>query len=109
MKVLDYVLTEYDRFEALKNQKFNKMKSRALGTGYHMSENGDEIPKGREHKTKLMRSGKWVNTNMSAESMLTRLDEVGGFYYRFENRKILGKWGSGAEVEFDIPTRPPNS
>ena len=56
MKVLDYVLTEYDRFEELKNQNFNKMKSRSLGAGYHLSENGNEIPKRSEHKTKLMKS-----------------------------------------------------
>ena len=109
MKVLDYVLTEYVRFEELKNQKFNKMKSRALGTGYHISENGNEIPKGMEHKTKLMTSGKWVNTNMSAANMSAKLVEIGGFYNHVENRKILGVWGSGAEVEFDIPTRPSSS
>ena len=109
MKTLDYVLTEYGRFQELKNQKFNKMKSRALGTGYHISENREEIPKGMEHKTQLERSRKWVNTNLSAANMSSKLVEVGGFYNRVENRKILGAWDSGAEVEFDIPTRPSRS
>ena len=109
MKVLDYVLAEYGRFEELKNQKFNKMKSRDLGAGYHMSEDRDEIPKGREHKTQLRQSRKWVNTNLSADTMSSKLDEVGRFYSQVENKKILGRWGSGAEVEFDIPTRPSSS
>ena len=109
MKTLDYVLAEYGRFEELKNQKFNKMKSRALGTGYHISENREEIPKGMEHKTQLERSRKWVNTNLSAANMSSKLVKVGGFYNRVENRKILGAWDSGAEVEFDIPTRPSGS
>lgn len=109
IKVLDYVLTEYGRFEELKNQKFNKMKSRALGTGYHISENGNEIPKPSEHKTKLMKSGIWVNTNLSAANMSAILVKAGEFYDRVEHRKILGVWGSGAEVEFDIPARPSSS
>lgn len=109
MEALDYVLTEYGRFEEFKYQKFNKMKSRALGTGYHMSEKGDEIPKETEHKTQLARSRKWVNTNLSTENMSTKLIKIGEFYNRVERRKILGKWGSGAEVEFDIPTRPSRS
>ena len=109
MKVLDYVLTEYGRFEKLKNQKFNKMKSRDLGAGYHMSEDRDEIPKKREHKTQLSQSRKWVNTNLSADTMSSKLNEVGRFYNQVENKKILGRWGSDAEVEFDIPTRPSSS
>ena len=109
MKVLDYVLTEYGRFEELKNQKFNKMKSRALGTGYHTSEEEGQIPKEREHKTKLEQSKIWVNTNLSAENMSARLIKVGEFYNRVEHRKILDKWDSGAEVEFDIPTRSSSS
>ena len=109
MNALDHVLTEYGRFEELKSLKFNKIKSRTLGHGYHMSENGDEIPKGMEHKTKLGRSGKWINTNLSAADMSAKLVEVGGFYNQIEKRKILGAWGSGSEVEFDIPTRPSSS
>ena len=107
MEVLDHVLFQYGWSKELKNSKWNKLKSRGeYGRGFHLSEHADEIPKKMEQKTQLPRSRVWVNKNMSAENMSTKLADLGSFYAQAKGRKILGKWGTGAEVEFDIPTRP---
>ena len=105
VKVLDYVINNYGRFSELKDQKWNNTKSREFGSGYHISEHEKDVPKRAGHKTKLTQSGVWVNINLSASDMSIKLLAVGKFYYRVMNRKILDVWGSGAEVEFDIPTR----
>ncbi|MDD9972431.1 MAG: type I restriction enzyme HsdR N-terminal domain-containing protein [Candidatus Poribacteria bacterium] len=106
IKVLDYIFVTYGRFQELKSHPLNRMKSRSLGTGYHISEDRIEITKEDKHKQQLPSSKIWLNTNESASSMSGKLIKIGEFYSQLENRKILGVWGSGAEVEFDIPTRP---
>lgn len=106
IKVLDYIFVTYGRFQELKSHPLNRMKSRSLGTGYHISEDRIEITKEDKHKQQLPGSKIWLNTNQSASSMSGKLIKIGEFYNQLENRKILGVWGSGAEVEFDIPTRP---
>lgn len=105
VKVLDYVINKYGRFSELKDQNWNNTKSREFGSGYHISEHEKDVPKRAGHKTKLTQSGVWVNINLSASDMSIKLLAVGKYYYRVTNRKILDVWGSGAEVEFDIPTR----
>ena len=105
VKVLDYVINKYGLISELKDQKWNNTKSREFGSGYHISEHEKDVPKRVGHKTKLTQSGVWVNINLSATDMSIKLLAVGKFYYRVMNRKILDVWGSGAEVEFDIPTR----
>ena len=101
--VLDHVIAKYGWSEELKRQQWIRLKSRGgLGHGYHISNNEDDIPKGPEHKRELNQSGIWVNTNLSAKDMSKLLVAVGEFYSRVKNREILGNWGSGAEVEFDL-------
>ena len=106
IKVLDYIFVTYGRFQALKSHPLNRMKSRSLGTGYHISEDRTEITKEDKHKQQLPGSKIWLNTNESASSMSGKLIKISEFYNQLENRKVLGVWGSGAEVEFVIPTRP---
>lgn len=103
VQALDYVFVKYDRFKEIKLQKFNK--SGNLGTRYQMSEQPDEVVMEMKHKTQLSESRIWVNTCLSADGKRAKLISVGKFYQQFEGRKILGEWGSGAEVEFDIPTK----
>ena len=106
MKVLDYIFLKYGRFQELKSHPVNRMKSRTLGTGYYMSEDKMEIPQKDKNKKQLPDSKIWLNLHMSAGYMSEKLTKIGQFYNQKERRKILGAWESGAEVEFNIPTRP---
>ena len=106
LKVLDHIITKFRRFEELKSQPLNRRKSRSLGSGYQMSEDKRQIPIQEKLKTQLPNSKIWLHTNLSVQMISGNLIKVGEFYNQSENRKILGVWGSGAEVEFDIPTRP---
>ena len=106
LKVVDYIITKYGRFEELKFQPLNRRKSRSLGSGYQMSEDKRQIPIQEKLKTQLPDCKIWLHTNLSVQMILRNLIKIGEFYNQLENRKILGVWGSGAEVEFDIPTRP---
>ena len=106
LKVVDYIITKYGRFEELKFQPLNRRKSRSLGSGYQMSEDKRQIPIQEKLKTQLPDCKIWLHTNLSVQMILRNLIKIGEFYNQLENRKILGVWGSGAEVELDIPTRP---
>lgn len=106
LKVLDYIITEYGRFEELKLQPLNRRKSRSLGSGYQMSKDKREIPIEEKLKTQLPNSKIWLHTNLSVQMISRNLIKIGEFYNQSENRKILGVWGSDAEVEFDTPARP---
>lgn len=106
LKVLDYIITKFRRFEELKSQSLNRRKSRSLGSGYQMSEDKRQIPTQEKLKTQLPNSKIWLHTNLSVQQISRNLIKIGEFYNQSESRKILDVWGSGAEVEFDIPTRP---
>ena len=108
MKALDHVIGKYGRFEELKNQRFNRRENHKGVSGYQISENQKDIHavSGIKRRHQLSQGGKWVHTNLSRPQMSSFLIEVGGFYSRILNRKILDVWGSGAEVEFDIPPTP---
>ena len=109
LKVLDYIITKFRRFEELKSQPLNQRKSRSLGSGYQMSEVKRQIPIQEKLKTQLPNSKIWSHTNLSVRQISRNLIKIGEFYNQSENRKILDVWGGGAEVEFDIPTRPSSS
>ncbi len=105
VEVLDYVLSKYDRIEELKDLNCNKIKSAEFGSGYHISEYKNEVPKKDEQKAILPKTKLWVNINTSSKDKSSKLLAIGSFYNQAESKKILGEWNSGAEVEFDIPTR----
>ena len=106
LKVLDYVIAKFGRFEELKLQPLNRRKSRSLGSGYQMSEDKREIPVEEKLKTQLPNSKIWLHTSLSVQQISRNLIKIGEFYNQSENRKILDVWGSDAEVEFDTPARP---
>ena len=106
LKVLDYIITKFRRFEELKSQPLNQRKSRSLGSGYQMSEDKRQIPTQEKFKTQLPNSKIWLHISLSVQQISRNLIKIGEFYNQSESRKILDVWGSGAEVEFDIPTRP---
>lgn len=109
LNIVDHVIFKYGRFEELKFQPLNKRKSRSLGSGYQMSEDKTQIPIQEKLKTQLPNSKIWLHTNLSVQDICRNLTKISEFYNQMENRKILGIWGSGAEIEFDIPTRPSTS
>ncbi|MCH9845778.1 MAG: type I restriction enzyme HsdR N-terminal domain-containing protein [Alphaproteobacteria bacterium] len=108
-KALDYVIAKYGYFDELKSQNFNKSKA----GGYRLSEYKAEVhvpDKANEDtsKAELPNCKIWVSTHSSSPQKTELLRTVGKFYERKLNRKILGDWDSGAEVEFDIPTQTSN-
>ena len=110
LKILDYIINKYGDFEQLKLQKFNATSSHSRnlgnnGKGYHYSKNKIEIPRPDKQKDQLAKTRIWINICMSASGMEGKLKEVGNFYNSKIGHKILGEWGSGAEVEYSIPTR----
>ncbi len=106
MKILDHVFDQYDFFAELKSERFNKLKSRNYGTGYQYSEHENEIPKPFKFKRQLAKTKIWVNSCISASSMEGKLAEVGDFHFQKLGRKILGRSGSGVEIEYLISMRP---
>ena len=108
-EILDYILTKYRRIEELKKLDVNKSTSKRFGNGHHISDNKKEIAEEDNRKKQLPDSKIWINNNMYHKHIPYKLNKIGKLYNKLEGKKILDKWGSGAEVEFDIPTRPPVS
>ena len=110
LEALDYIIDKYGNFEQLKSQEFNRITSSNKnwgdnGKGYHYSESKSEIPIRDKQKYQLAKTGIWINVGTSSPDKEKKLNQVGAFYNQKIGRKILGEWGSGAEVEYSIPTR----